>query len=365
LGSTRVDSAGDSGRTVGQVESYWTPKRMANATPLGVLKVAEPQGGGTGGSSITPVFQSTQLNFNSFNVADPTQFPYDAHGKVFFTGLNDQFQVTNFACSGTAVDSPNLSTVITAGHCVHSHGVWSTNFAFVPGYHRDPPDTGPTVSPYGVWAASDLSSPSGWVSTSDAFNQPNFKYDVGAAVVARNSSGQTLEDVIGGGRGIMFNQPTAQPFHAFGYPVGGTTNHPEWGTSHGAFLAESDSDPAVTDNGNHASPGPNTLGIGSDMTGGSSGGGWVIFDGSGNGFVNGLNSYKYTSPPQPDMMYGPYFGDDIEALYNGAGVHDPGTTASPAAGDSTAGVPRSTSLHKVCKKRKRHTRKKKRVCRLV
>ena len=46
---------------------------------------------------------------------------------------------------------------------------------------------------------------------------------------------------------------------------------------------------------------PPTLGIGCDMTGGSSGGGWIV----GSNVVT-VNSYGYDD--QPDVMYGPYQG---------------------------------------------------------
>jgi hypothetical protein len=58
------------------------------------------------------------------------------------------------------------------------------------------------------------------------------------------------------------------------------------------------------------------MAIGCDMTGGSSGGGWVIEDASGNAFVNSVNSYKYISPSEPLAMYGPYHGDGTANLYN-------------------------------------------------
>jgi hypothetical protein len=50
------------------------------------------------------------------------------------------------------------------------------------------------------------------------------------------------------------------------------------------------------------------------MTGGSSGGGW--FTDGGSGSLNSVNSYKYIA--DPSTMYGPYFGDDIEAVYRTA-----------------------------------------------
>ena len=54
------------------------------------------------------------------------------HGIVFFRlGRYD------YSCSGTVVNSPSQSVVITAGHCVHYGGKrrrWATHFVFVPGY---------------------------------------------------------------------------------------------------------------------------------------------------------------------------------------------------------------------------------------
>jgi hypothetical protein len=46
-----------------------------------------------------------------------------------------------------------------------------------------------------------------------------------------------------------------------------------------------------------------------DMTGGSSGGGWIV-----GGNVHSVNSYKYTF--DPNSMYGPYHGQGAADLYN-------------------------------------------------
>ncbi|HIV58522.1 MAG TPA: peptidase, partial [Candidatus Stackebrandtia faecavium] len=59
-------------------------------------------------------------------------------------------------------------------------------------------------------------------------------------------------------------------------------------------------------------------GLSCNMTGGSSGGPWFVdFDEStGTGLQASVNSFGYTF--LPDTMFGPYFGDDAEALYNTA-----------------------------------------------
>src|SRR2546421_7125534 len=180
------EQAGDSVRTVAQVSAYWTPERMDNAKPIGVIaaKGSAARTSSPDQASGQPVTQSgSPVAYSSFELTDTLSYPNRVHGKVFFTRPG----VGNFVCSGTVVDAGNQSTVITAGHCVHD-GAWATNFAFAPGYRSL---NGIENAPYGVWAASDEAAPQPWV------DSENLKYDVGAAVIARNGSGQTLESVVG------------------------------------------------------------------------------------------------------------------------------------------------------------------------
>jgi hypothetical protein len=332
--------AGDSQRTVAEVSDYWTPQRMANADPLGLLKAGEkPPVASLNRSAPTQQSAGSSVSYSSFELTDTLSFPNRVHGKVFFTKPG----VGNFVCSGTVVDAGNRSTVITAGHCVHDGGSWSTNFAFAPGYRNL---NGVGNAPYGVWAASDEAAPQPWV------DSENLKYDVGAVVIARNSVGQTLENVVGG-RGITFNQPTSQSFRSYGYPAQPTSAHSFDGTR----LWACDSSSPVADSPSTAS-GPNTLGIGCDMTGGSSGGGWVTDPSS--GYLNGVNSYKYSS--QPNMMYGPYFGATIQSLYDFAAAEPPGTPQSSGAGNSIPALESYPRPRGGCKKAKKKRIKRRRAC---
>ena len=63
-----------------------------------------------------------------------------------------------------------------------------------------------------------------------------------------------------------------------------------------------------------------TISIGNDETGGSSGGPWILGFDTGNSpgnppgfpggnFANGLNSFKWTNPARPLEMNGPQFKD--------------------------------------------------------
>jgi hypothetical protein len=332
--------AGDSAKTVAQVSAYWTPQRMANADPLGLLSATgTPPDAAARNPGASTLRSGSSASYSSFELTDTTSFPNRVHGKVFFTKPG----VGNFVCSGTVVDAGNRSTVITAGHCVHDGGNWSTNFAFAPGYRNL---NGAGNAPYGVWAASDEAAPQPWV------DSENLKYDVGAVVIARNGSGQTLENVVGG-RGITFNQPTSQSFRSYGYPAQPTSAHSFDGTR----LWACDSSAPVADSPSTAS-GPNTMGIGCDMTGGSSGGGWVTDPSS--GYLNGVNSYKYAS--QPNMMYGPYFGSTVQALYNFAAAEPPGTPRSSGAGNSIPALESDPNPRAGCKKAKKKRIKRRRAC---
>jgi V8-like Glu-specific endopeptidase len=329
--------AGNANRTAAEVQEYWTPERMENARPLEVT-IAD---GGDPARARSPSAPA----FSSFELTNTTSYPNRVHGKVFFTRPG----VGNFACSGTVVDALNRATVITAGHCVHRGGTWSTNFAFAPGYRRQ---WGTGNAPYGVWAATGEAAPRPWVESQ------NLKFDVGAAIIARNSLGWALQDIVGA-RGVAFDQPPFQSLRSYGYPAEATSEQPFDGTR----LWACDSGAPVTVDSTSAS-GPATLAIGCDMTGGSSGGGWV----TGGGALSGVNSHRYLN--QPDVMYGPYFGSTIKELYDFASAQPPGTPGSYAVGNPSPDLPNASPdasrpgqmPRPPCKKAKKK-RKKKRAAR--
>jgi V8-like Glu-specific endopeptidase len=306
-------------RTIGapaKVEDYWTPKRMRNAQPAEIeLTGGDPQPR----QQELPLPTVAPIPYSSFELADTTSYPNRVHGKVFFSRPGRG----NFVCSGTVVESNNDSTVITAGHCVNDNGVWSTNFLFVPGYRNG-------QTPYGTWAASDLLATQQWVQSE------NLRYDVGAAVIAHDANNQELEDVVGA-RGIAFNQPAQQLYLSHGYPAASPFD--------GSKLWACESQFGWLDTGLPGT-GPPTMAIGCDMTGGSSGGGWVI---DGHNVVS-LNSYRYLS--QTEVMFGPYFDSTAENLYNQAQGGAPGSSAATGS-PPTAAQPVPLTNPPRCKKVKR------------
>jgi len=267
--AARVES-----KAVGQdkkaVEEYWTAERMENAIPADKQRAAAP----------APKARKAQRG-TAQQIAPPyTSAPTRTNGKVFFTddGLN-------YVCSGTALLSGNKSTVWTAGHCVHDGASnFHTNWAFVPAYADG-------QRPYGTWTARDLLTTSGWANGGD------FSYDNGAAVVSTNA-GSALTDVVGG-RNITFNYARSQQYAAHGYPAASPFN--------GQRLWVCNSPLRYND----TSANPATMGIDCDMTGGSSGGGWIA-----NGAVASVNSYGYRT--LPNVMFGPYQGSVSQSLYTQA-----------------------------------------------
>jgi len=263
-----------------EVSAYWTKERMRNAIPRDVVRGNGPRStakpGSGGGTSWT-------------RLAVPT--PYSGtdldSGKVFFTMAG-----VNYVCSGTSVAaSSGLSLVWTAGHCVNEGpGPYATNFIFVPAYLDG-------TAPYGKWAGSTLQTTSQWAASGD------FTYDVGAVRVVPGAGAPpngTLAE-IQGPRSMAFNYGVtvnSTRFKSYGYPAAGKFN--------GQRMYMCDSAVVRRDGSTSTAP----MGIGCDMTGGSSGGGWI----NSTGALGSVNSYGYSS--LKNVMHGPYQGTVTQSLYN-------------------------------------------------
>jgi hypothetical protein len=302
-----------------EIRDYWTAKRMRQAEPVELRRsgapappsagIADPRGEpklvlpaapgvpdtragildglvGAGGGPQTRDAVDTGPN--------NTAFPHRVHGKVFFT-ISGGSDPGNFLCSGTAVRSPSHTLVWTAGHCVNDaefNGGFATRFEFVPGYRNG-------QTPFGEWVARELFTTSGWQSND------NIRLDIGAAVMGRDREGRGVQDVVGA-RGIAFNQERNQTFVAFGYPAISTIFR-----SFNGQLLYSCTSPRIGDD-NPPGAGPNPMEIDCDMTGGASGGGWVVK----GKFVNSVTSYGYEL--DFDSLFGPYLGTTAKNLYQQA-----------------------------------------------
>lgn len=283
-------SAATSQAQIKQIKQYWTPRRMRNATPLGATPTKAQVAHAAGTASVAvrnrgdvetvppsagaaPQGKTLKASL----ISDPTVYPYRTQGKVFF-----KWKGGAYVCSATVVNTPTQRVIFSAGHCAVDESRWSTNFAFVPGYHNG-------VRPYGTFVATRLYSINAWI------DHGNFSYDVSAAVLG----GPRKVAAVVGSRGIKFNAARQQTFVSFGYPAGFPFN--------GERLYDC---PSPYRGQDFTTASPRTQWITCNMTGGSSGGGWIVQ----GQYLNSVNSYGYDS--LPNRMYGPYFGTAAQNLYN-------------------------------------------------
>ena len=286
-----------------RVVKYWTPKRMANAVPRDFVKTKNgfvpaakggnkpdkgpqpPGDGGDGGSDGTV----TGASWTSGGAA------LDATGRVFFT-----MGSSNYTCSGAAVKDggrDTYSVVLTAGHCAfdESSGRFATNWMFKPAYDADP-----TGCSQGCYVAKALVVHDGYA-TSGGFNGAAIKHDWAFAVLLPDGTTQ-LDGVAVDEFEIEFSAQDERRY-SFGYPAQGKYDGSDLVYCSGPVIVDGSYD---------------TWGLECDMTGGASGGPWMIDFASKSGTLNSVNSYKYRGGPNKAFMFGPKFGDKTDITYRAA-----------------------------------------------
>ena len=269
--------------------AYWTAERMQNAKPR---DRAKPGGGGGGPGRTSDWSRYTVPLAGGIYTGENRK-----NGKVFMT-----IDGANYVCSGTAVDSTTagVNLVWTAGHCVtDGPGHDATNLIFVPGYYKG-------QEPNGRWAFTSLDSTPGW----EAQGSDRFRYDVGAARVVNSSDQSATFSGTIGTRSVAFGQrPEGNRLVSYGYPAAGRFDGSQQYACASPFRLWD------------GTAGLDPMQISCDMTGGSSGGGWML-DTNGNGVGDAgeplvsVNSYGYYG--EKNTMYGPYMpvGGQAQALYD-------------------------------------------------
>lgn len=261
-----------------QVERFWTPQRMREARPL-EYRVG-PHGSGHL-RAVTPMPLAGASALKPTLVPNPEELPNAVEGRIFLK----QGRFLGF-CSGTAIDSPTRQLVLTAGHCVNSgpldrrrRNVTSSFLQFVPAYNAG-------IAPFGAFVAirGKVFAPKQW----KRFANPDF--DMGAFLTNPNSEGVNVADAIGGGVKIAMDLDRHQQFQTYGYP--GETRRMQ--TCASPYLG----DDRIT----VRFPGPPTQRIRCHWPPGSSGGGWLIENGT---MINGINTYLHRT--KDSQTYGPYF----------------------------------------------------------
>lgn len=328
---------------ISNVVSYWTPERLSSAKPMDLIEVdpngaqfptRQPEQGAQGFSegqrskggvpadlseSLLQALEKNEAPVNApagFNYiypfdtyADPdyNMYPDQTVGRLFFT-----LDGNNYSCSASVI---RPHTLVTARHCVfnYSSGHFATNEVFYPALFN-----GSSNGKYGgAWYGRKLAT---WVSGSSTLD-----YDIGFIQLfdhnhsgCGGSSGTPPIEHYTGYLGYTYNGDFSQRQWAiFGYPA--QTNGVDHNPFNGNWMIRSD---AAT--GQVASFGyTNTTEVGSDQTGGTSGGPWIIgycpsanstfcannlFITHGDGdYVNSVNSFKFTNPDHSLAINGPQF----------------------------------------------------------
>ena len=317
------------------VSAYWTPERIASARPYPRLPGTEASSGPAPNDEVTShempgvrpagvsVAPAEPLPRSAAAVPHVRGYPYSAyrwkggfsklparvHGKVIFCdpseGPCDDPRFNPWECSGTVINTPNKSVVITAGHCVFNNetGTWMTNWSFYPGYdHGKHPR-------YGVWPARNLYTTSAW-------QRRNDKFDIGVAVLVTSGS-QGIVDIVGaeGWQTGATSNPGRRRVRLWGYPLTiATIRRPRNYRDLRVCEARQGRRSQAS-----SGSGPAPYAVGCDMLGGSSGGGWVkdYSDSQGWGRVFSVNS---SGPDDKPLMYGPVFGRRALSVISEAGT---------------------------------------------
>ena len=263
-------------KSVQDVRQFWTPRRMRNATPREIPVARDAGAVQDAGAAGAP-----QAEAAAVPQPDNTAYPNRVVGKVFYT----QPGQGNFVCSGAVINTDTDAFVFTAGHCVQDGGVFATNWLFVPGYKNG-------AAPFGEFVATQLTLPS---------FPPSFSlnFDHGAAIVAPSASGVSVEDAVGA-FGIALFEKLRQNWRAYGYPALAPFN------GEGLFTCDSPTVAVIEDD-------PPPIGISCDMTGGASGGPWVI-----RGTLVASNSSFGIPDAFPGILFGPHFNVGAADLFDRA-----------------------------------------------
>lgn len=234
-------------------------------------------------------------NFDSY-----LTYPYSTVGVLFF-----KQDGISFRCSAASIGN---YAIWTAGHCLHAgdgtpgsnDGTWSSEVIFAPAY-----DNGPST--LGVWTADKLWIPTQWHSSSSN----DHRYDMGGVILNLND-GKKISQVVGS-LGFAYNMNNNLHWMSIAYPLVVPFDGGSQQICAGSF-AYQDTNP----------PGPPfPVAMGCDMTGGSSGGPWILnFGGSagGNNLLNGNTSYRYG---RPEEIFSPYFDSFALDFRNKLADEDP------------------------------------------
>lgn len=225
-------------------------------------------------------FRQASANASSVRVANALGEGTRTNGKILAVSPGEGA----YSCSGTALNTPSRSIVLTAGHCAIEHRRPGRRMVFVPAYDHG-------QRPFGVFEVRTVYVMPQWR------HGENPDFDLAALQVKPNRLG-FLTDVVGA-RGYATSKSRFSAFQIFGYPAAALRGE-ELRSCRAHGLG---ADPLTNLFG-----GPPTMPASCDMAAGASGGAW-LFD---EQFVSGVTSYSYAG--RPTRLHSPYFGPTIAAF---------------------------------------------------
>ncbi|MEU4129832.1 trypsin-like serine peptidase [Streptomyces wuyuanensis] len=288
------------------IKGLWKPERMKEAeSPQRTMAAGEI----SGDQGVTdPEPRPVQ--------AKPESKPYHSNaapvGKVFFDAPQG-----SMVCSATVVKDPanpgRSNLVWTAGHCVHAgrEGGWYRNITFVPAYN----DLGKSpaqlrnaqpqeIAPYGVYWADWVATSGEWISEGGPTGGGGAPYDYAVMHVKPERGTKSLEETVGAALDVEFDAPEAKDI-----PAMGAWGYPAAPPYDGLIMHKCIDRPGRLS----ISPGTPTMWrIGCTMTGGSSGGGWVVTRPDGK---PALVSNTSIGPVTAGWLAGPRLGEGAKEIY--------------------------------------------------
>jgi hypothetical protein len=192
-----------------------------------------------------------------------TTYPYRTIGKLTFSAGY---------CSASLV---RRSVIVTAAHCVQNFASGNnlfSNFQFRPGHYAAAGATAAQIAPHGTWNWAALVRPGSWADGTDIGTGSARDNDLAVIALGKNAAGQFIGDITGymsyGWNNYSFvTSPKTGNLHTaavstLGYP---------FLMDGGAIMQRTDGPAYTTSLG-----GAGQLWQGSNFTGGSSGGPWVV-----------------------------------------------------------------------------------------
>lgn len=192
-----------------------------------------------------------------------TTYPYRTVGKLTFSAGY---------CSASLI---RRGVIVTAAHCIQDFGTGAsifTGFQFRPGHYGATGATAAQIAPYGTWNWAALVRPASWANGTDIGSGAARDNDLAVIALARDSRGRFVGDLVG---------YMAYGWNNYSFVTSSKTGHLHTAAvstlgypflmDRGAIMQRTDGPTYTTTVG-----GAGQLWQGSNFTGGSSGGPWVV-----------------------------------------------------------------------------------------